>query len=97
MVGFLSFNFSRERNFCFGAGGSVPAPQAPPAPQPTPTATNVNPIASASDRASTLKKLQFGLASTVLGGKPGGMTGSGANLTAPAAVGQATTTLGGAA
>ena len=78
----------------FGGGGQ-PTVQQPPAPQPTPTPTNVNPVATATDRAAMLKKLQFGLSSTIVGGAPG-MTGKGANLKAPAAVGTgAVTTTGG--
>lgn len=64
---------------CFG-GGATPQVQQPPAAQPTPTPTTMNPVATAADRAASLKKLQFGLSSTVAGGAPG-MTGSGANLT----------------
>ena len=77
------------KNGGFGGGGSVPAVQQPPAPQPTPTPTNINPVANASDRAASLKKLQFGLSSTVAGGAPG-MTGTGANLKAPAIAGSGT-------
>lgn len=73
------------KNGGFGGGGT-PQVQAAPAPPPTPTPTNMNPVASANDRAANLKKIQFGLSSTVAGGAPG-MTGTGGNLSAPAAVG----------
>jgi hypothetical protein len=82
-----TFNFCPERQF-FGGGGSVPAVQQPPAPQPTPTPTNINPVANANDRAATLKKLNYGLASTVAGGAPGAPVG--ASLTPMAAVGTGT-------
>ena len=81
-----TFNFCPERQF-FGSGGSVPAVQQPPAPAPTPSPTNINPVANASDRAATLKRLNYGLSSTVLGGSATGMTGTGANLTPVSAVG----------
>ena len=75
----------------FGGGGT-PAVQAAPAPPPTPVPTTQNPVATATDRAATLKKLQYGLSSTVAGG----MTGSGANLKpAPVAGTGMTMTTGG--
>jgi len=66
----------------FGGGGT-PDVQPAPAPQPTPTPITQNPVATATDRAATLKRLQYGLSSTIAGGT--GMTGSGTNL-APAVV-----------
>jgi hypothetical protein len=60
----------------FGGGGT-PSVQAAPAPTPTPVPMTQNPIATATDRAANLKKLQFGLSSTVAAG---GMTGTGANM-----------------
>lgn len=81
---------------CFGGSPKPPDPVAPPSPAPTPTpVTNINPVATQTDRAATLKKLQYGLASTIKTG-PGGLTGTGANLTAPIAAGT-TTKLGAAA
>jgi hypothetical protein len=74
-----TFNFCPERQF-FGGGGT-PQVQQPPAPTPTPTPMNINPVANANERAATLKKMQYGLASTVAAG---GMTGTGSNLS-PAA------------
>jgi len=73
------------QNGGFGSGGT-PEVQQPPAPTPTPTPTNINPVANANDRAATLKKLQYGLSSTVAGGATG-MVNTGANLTAPALAG----------
>lgn len=95
MINFnIPYAYQRERNF-FGGGGT-PQVQQPPAPQPTPTPITQNPVATATDRAATLKRLQYGLSSTVAAGAGGvGMTGSGANFT-PAAVPGAggTTSLG---
>lgn len=65
----------------FGGGGT-PQVQQPPSPTPSPTFSNPNPVATATDRATTLKKLQYGLSSTVAGGAPG-MVGTGPNLVAP--------------
>ena len=81
MINFnLPYAYQRERNF-FGGGGT-PSVQQPPAPQPTPTPITQNPVATATDRAATLKRLQYGLSSTVAAGAAGtGMTGSGSNLT----------------
>ena len=93
MINFnLPYAYQRERNF-FGGGGT-PQVQQPPAPQPTPTPITQNPVATATDRAASLKRLQYGLSSTVAAGGAG-MTGTGANLT-PAAVPGAggTTSLG---
>ena len=55
------------KNGGFGGGGT-PAVQAAPDPQPTPTPITQNPVATATDRAATLKKLQYGLSSTVAAG-----------------------------
>ena len=63
-------------NRAFGGGGT-PTVQQPPAPTPTPAPITQNPVATATDRAATLKRLQYGLSSTVAAG---GMTGTGANL-----------------
>jgi hypothetical protein len=52
----------------FGGGGTPTVQQPPPA-QPTPTPVNQNPVATATDRAATLKKLQYGLSSTVAAGQ----------------------------
>jgi hypothetical protein len=59
----------------FGGGGT-PSVQQPPAPTPSPVPMTQNPVATATDRAATLKRLQYGLSSTV----QGGMTATGANL-----------------
>lgn len=75
----------------FGGGGT-PAVQAPPAPTPSPTPQTQNPVATATDRAATLKKLQYGLSSTVSAGQTQGIP----SLKPAAAVGAGTTTtLGG--
>lgn len=81
------------KNGGFGGGGT-PQVQQPPAPTPSPTPLNQNPVATQTDRAATLKRLQYGLSSTVAAGSAGtGMTGSGTNLT-PMATPGATTALG---
>jgi len=75
------------RCFCFGGGGgSAPASTPPPAPPPTPTPTVVNPTASAQDRAKNLEQYRYGLASTIKTG-PQGITGNGAELSAPSITG----------
>lgn len=79
------------KNGGFGGGGSPPAVQAPPAAQPTPTPVTQNPVATATDRAATLKKLQYGLTSTVSAGQTPGIP----SLKPAAAVGGTATTLGG--
>lgn len=78
----------------FGGGGT-PAVQQPPAPEPTPTPMTQNPVATATDRAASLKRLQYGLSSTVQAGAAGGMTGTGANLKPPSVVGTGTATTSG--
>ena len=76
----------------FGGGGSVPAVQQPPAPTPSPVPQTSNPVATATDRAATLKKLQYGLSSTVTANQPTGIP----SLKPAAAAGSGTaTTLGG--
>lgn len=76
----------------FGGGGNPPAVQAPPSPTPSPTPQTPNPVATATDRAATLKKLQYGLTSTVSAGQTAGVP----SLKPIAAVGGGTaTTLGG--
>lgn len=75
---FPGLPYKWHRNF-FGGGGT-PQVQQPPDPTPTPTPTNINPVANANDRANQLKKLNYGLASTVAAGAATGMTGTGANL-----------------
>lgn len=82
----------RPREFCFGGGGggSAPAATPPPAPAPTPMPTQVNPIATASDRAKNLDSYRYGLASTIKTG-PSGITGKGPELRAPSVTGVNTT------
>lgn len=63
---------------------------APPSPAPTPTPTDVNPVATANDRASRLRQFQYGLASTIKT-SPSGITGTGPNLNAPSITGRSTT------
>lgn len=75
---------------CFGGAAKPPAIVAPPAPLPTPTPTNSSPIATAQARATRLSQMQYGLASTIKT-SPQGITGTGANLTAPALTGVNTT------
>lgn len=76
---------------CFGGGGgSAPAATPPPAPAPTPMPTNVNPVATAQDRAKNLDQFKYGLASTIKT-STGGITGKGADLKAPAVTGVSTT------
>jgi hypothetical protein len=72
---------------CFGGGSkSSTASTPPPAPAPTPMPTNVNPIATAQDRAKNLESYRYGLAATIKTG-PGGITGAGPELRAPSATG----------
>lgn len=75
---------------CFGGKAQAPAVVAPPAPLPTPTPTMSNPIATAQARATRLAQMQYGLASTIKT-SPSGITGTGANLSAPAITGVNTT------
>jgi hypothetical protein len=70
---------------CFG-GGSAPSVPAPPAPAPIPSPSEVSPQQTAEQRANKIKGLQYGLLSTVKTG-PQGVTGNGADLSAPVATG----------
>lgn len=72
---------------CFGGSKSKAAdPVAAPAPAPTPMPTNVNPVATAGDRAKVLENYKYGLASTIKTGAQG-ITGTGPELSAPGMTG----------
>lgn len=80
-----------DKRGCFGGGGGdAPAATPPPAPAPTPVPTNVNPVATAQDRAKNLESYKYGLASTIKTGAAG-ITGAGPELRAPAVTGVRTT------
>lgn len=71
---------------CFGGGASAPAVPPPPPPAPVPTPSDVSPVQTSEQRANQTKQLQYGIASTIKSGAAG-ITGNGADLSAPAAGG----------
>lgn len=70
----------------FGSKPKAPeAPQMtmPPAPAPTPTITpsESSPMQAGESRRKRLEQMRYGLASTIKGGQPKGMFGTGSQLT----------------
>lgn len=66
---------------CWGGGGPEAPPATPvPDPAPTPTPSDVSPQITQQERLAKLKKMRFGLASTIKT-SPKGITGAGADLT----------------
>ena len=94
MVGIITFNFCRERQF-FGGGGNIPSvPAAPPiAPAPVPTQTNATPTLEG--RQQQVAMLKYGALSTVTNsGGSAGITGTGPDFypsMTPGTIGRQTT------
>lgn len=69
---------------CFPSSASVPETTAAPAPSPTPTPEDTNPTQTAQQKRQKLAGLRYGAMSTVKTSGQG-ITGTGANLSTPAA------------
>ena len=80
---------------CFGSPKKTDAPPPPvatpaPAPMPSPLPTDVSPQQTAEQRRNRISALKFGAMSTIKT-SPQGTTGTGPDLTTPAATGKKTT------
>lgn len=75
---------------CFWGSGKSPSPPPAPAPAPMPTVGDTTPQISAEQRRRRIAALKYGAMSTI---KTSGMgiTGTGANLSTPAATGSKAT------
>ena len=76
----LFWNINNERG-CFGGSTKPQAPPPTPAPAPVPTPEQTSPTAANDSRAEMLKRMRFGLVSTIKT-SPRGITGTGPDLTA---------------